>query len=264
MESHRRSGTAVHPHVCGEIPEAQRDGTLSVHPHVCGEIGCDCRQAHRATVHPHVCGEIIWVATPDRRGRFTPTCVGKSRCQVVVRTRTVHPHVCGEIAAADHRTWAFGSPPRVWGNHCDRSGVYTARRFTPTCVGKSDRGALYRRDAVHPHVCGEISAWQTARRHGSPPRVWGILSPRLDFVYRHGSPPRVWGNPRGRQAEHATSGSPPRVWGNHRARGASYAPVGSPPRVWGIASCHPRGADRPSVHPHVCGKIPKSCPASRH
>src|SRR5918911_1088717 len=73
-----------------------------------------------------------------KRGRFTPTCVGKLPSAPRFPTRsTVHPHVRGEA----------GRPFAEAGREL---------RFTPTCVGKL-RAAAGRggRRTVHPHVRGE-------------------------------------------------------------------------------------------------------------
>ena len=50
---------------------------------------------------------------------------------------TVHPHVCGENLASGQKQ-------------------HMAKRFTPTCVGKTRRPPFRRTgESVHPHVCGE-------------------------------------------------------------------------------------------------------------
>jgi len=139
--------------------------------------GCPRRLGMR--VHPHVRGEnVIWTVlflavqgTPPRawgkrvdrvwnrdRGRYTPTCVGKTKhpsypCLLV----KVHPHVRGENIET--------TPRRI-----------TAIRYTPTCVGKTFIVLdLILLSAVHPHVRGENrSGFLLALCvPGTPPRAWG-------------------------------------------------------------------------------------------
>ena len=193
---------AVHPHVCGEImpgvsmkavtpgspprvwgnleaPPSARPTCTGSPPRVCGKSVGLGSQIGNCSVHPHVCGEIgvsstlgrTFYGSPPRvwgnhpftieqlpQHRFTPTCVGKSRCgNLVGASVAVHPHVCGEITAAVNLSLAAaGSPPRVWGNHVAVSLCLLVHRFAPTCVGKSGF-------ATSGKFC----------RGGSPPRVWG-------------------------------------------------------------------------------------------
>ena len=138
-----------------------------------------------------------------------------------------------------------------------RSHMGDERRFTPTCVGKSYLLArTCRRQAVHPHVCGEIMAVSRGPFvQPVHPHVCGEIRSRCACCHAPcGSPPRVWGNTLQPPQSHAIRcGSPPRVWGNRRQAPASVRPVrftptcvgkscglapvrrtaGSPPRVWG-------------------------------
>ncbi len=132
---------AVHPHVCGENSPTdnqifQRNGSP---PRVWGKrfTGFDLVMDPSGSP-PRVWGKRVAAWVFFDAPRFTPTCVGKT----YVRPR-----------AARRQT-----------------------RFTPTCVGKTNRASLSASvTAVHPHVCGENSAWGTASPtlFGSPPRVWG-------------------------------------------------------------------------------------------
>ena len=147
---------------------------------------------------PRVWGNPLTGRHDNRRGRFTPTCVGKSLgINFATGCPTVHPHVCGEITGvvgvidrphgSPPRVWGnrhgdadvereYGSPPRVWGNRRQLDRRPAVNRFTPTCVGKSEPDSpCPSRPTVHPHVCGEIISVTliSAAHHGSPPRVWG-------------------------------------------------------------------------------------------
>ena len=175
------SNHTVHPHVCGENsqwkkpPNARRRFT----PTCVGKTGLQPRVAEAV--------------------RFTPTCVGKTGSGTLTFfAQKVHPHVCGENANATSATKGIsGSPPRVWGKRvaftsvepmnpvhphvCGENFIPTpapvsGRRFTPTCVGKT-QFAVSRLEqvrftptcvgktstvrtyenvrSVHPHVCGE-------------------------------------------------------------------------------------------------------------
>ena len=119
--------------------------------------------------------------------RFTPTCVGKTlRDMPISSLPTVHPHVCGEnILAPVTASALIGSPPRVWGKHIVNNAIETAQRFTPTCVGKTQKPTWKSLSIpVHPHVCGEnIDAIeQKEKKVGSPPRVWGKLWQPLQAI----------------------------------------------------------------------------------
>ena len=155
----------------------------AVHPHVCGENHEDRRYSAYATGSPpRVWGKRLVENRLRRHRWFTPTCVGKTgECARISRSSTVHPHVCGEnyprrfLVAHDD-----GSPPRVWGKRIITVIIGSSRRFTPTCVGKTQPVLWLRsRPSVHPHVCGENKARFDAKFAdvGSPPRVWGKPPP---------------------------------------------------------------------------------------
>jgi len=53
-------------------------------------------------------------------------------------TGVVHPHGCGENWSLSRMARiANGSPPRVWGKLCLRTGQAAGAGFTPTGVGKT-------------------------------------------------------------------------------------------------------------------------------
>ena len=163
---------------CPEVPRTFLD---LVHPHVCGENALMvCSPKRESGSPPRVWGkrsarywQFVWT-------RFTPTCVGKTHpFAKKIAYPAVHPHVCGENPSCT-RTAALrgGSPPRVWGKLYHVLYRLLFRRFTPTCVGKTQSNLCQGRQlVVHPHVCGEnLWAWlQSDLLVGSPPRVWGKL-----------------------------------------------------------------------------------------
>ena len=130
------------------------------------------------SVHPHArgadgaAGTGIWTysgSSPRAWGRrfsglaglgvrrFIPTRVGQTASRAAnAIPRSVHPHARGADAtcgAASSR--GFGSSPRAWGRHagCQRGGG--RRRFIPTRVGQTSRGAIQvATSAVHPHARG--------------------------------------------------------------------------------------------------------------
>ena len=110
--------------------------------------------------------------------------MGKTCCIGVNRhSCAVHPHGRGEngIFKRSERT-IDGSPPRAWGKRPNRSRRPTARRFTPTGVGKTlSKSSFPQIDAVHPHGRGENTCQDVLIFHinGSPPRAWGK---RIMFV----------------------------------------------------------------------------------
>ena len=153
--------------------------TETVHPHVRGE---DTRSGNacgsRSGSPPRAWGRRLGEAPDGRAPRFTPTCVGKTRCSArASRPRPVHPHVRGEdlLHHAD-RDLEAGSPPRAWGRQGNNLLAVEAWRFTPTCVGKTSCAAqAMTRRTVHPHVRGEDGTISKgySTRVGSPPRAWG-------------------------------------------------------------------------------------------
>jgi len=137
---------------------------------VCGEYS-PARRFHniRHTVHPHVCGEYVsaYYGFADYL-RFIPTCVGNTSLATTARHVVVgsSPRVWGIPSSPCWLWWFCRSTPRVWGilslSLCALSGV-----------------------TVHPHVCGEYVRIHTLLqrdRHGSSPRVWGILARRQPIV----------------------------------------------------------------------------------
>ena len=113
----------VHPHVRGEDcdiapksgngfgspPRAwgRRDShrrpvpSRSVHPHVRGEDDQIPRRLGRCRGSPpRAWGRLATDPSPSHSTRFTPTCVGKTRCaSFELAPPTVHPHVRGEDAS---------------------------------------------------------------------------------------------------------------------------------------------------------------------
>ena len=188
-------------------------------------------------------GKLFETGRDDRRLRYTPTCVGKTKNRypfilttyhIIRYTPTcvgktywvhskefdwkVHPHVCGENSANSLPGFPIlNTPPRVWGKLSHNIIIPSLLRYTPTCVGKTQYsicGSGVKK--VHPHVCGEN------RRC----RSWASLP--------SGTPPRVWGK-RGPPASHRTQFAVhPHVCGENMASGLqSFHRLGTPPRVWG-------------------------------
>ena len=216
----------------------------------------ECRDC---TVHPHVRGDdgpafILarsWAGSPPRAWgrrerdraeavavRFTPTCVGTTRCSGLrVRSRSVHPHVRGDdlvlegVALIDR-----GSPPRAWGRRSTGGAPKPVRRFTPTCVGTTSIVmSMIASGSVHPHVRGDDS---------SDLRIMASVP---------GSPPRAWGRPTDTA---------------HRAHGRRFTPtcVGTTHLTWrrlggdrftptcvGTTAPQRRPRTASAVHPHVRG-----------
>ena len=110
-----------------------------VHPHACGENAI--MKTAKSTADgspPRVWGKRRPAHHRNRRHRFTPTRVGKTRSRARLRAwRPVHPHACGENGAQMvQKICALGSPPRVWGK---RRSATRPMWWMP----------------VHPHACGE-------------------------------------------------------------------------------------------------------------
>jgi len=70
----------------------------------------------------------------------------------------------------------FGTPPHAWGKLQQIAINHSNSRYTPTCVGKTLRGAsLGMVSEVHPHMRGENQPRleSEARQYGTPPHAWG-------------------------------------------------------------------------------------------
>ena len=177
----------------------------------------------------------------ERGPRFIPACAGNSgRCSRPTSRPAVHPRVCGELALqAPWPETTPGSSPRVRGTHVVGRRLAEAGRFIPACAGNSrGAGGAASAPAVHPRVCGELSASRLGRPAlgGSSPRVRGTRVHGCDDCSLGAVHPRVCGELSRRSRRSAdTGGSSPRVRGTRR--------------TVGVGSC------RSPVHPRVCGEL---------
>ena len=129
---------------------------------------------------------------------ITPTCVGKRRVPCESSSGIWdHPHLRGEKPfMCPQCSQMPGSPPLAWGKAEGQSPYSRFQGITPTCVGKSCRGAVRpRRSRDHPHLRGEKGkiAQKTRRRPGSPPLAWGKVFCIFYAIFGIGSPPLTWG-----------------------------------------------------------------------
>ena len=109
----------VHPHVCGD--NAGRFPAGDTHhgppPRVWGQLSVTSVVLPARGPPPRVWGQRCFKTPERRRIRSTPTCVGTTRANRLIRSAVaVHPHVCGD------------NIPKT---NADCSG----KRSTPTCVG---------------------------------------------------------------------------------------------------------------------------------
>ena len=113
-----------------------------------------------------------------------------------------------------------GSPPRAWGILDNSLPVRQNQRFTPTCVGNTQRS--------WEEETGPI---------GSPPRAWGI--PLLSKLFGLGGrfTPTCVGNTIQRFQDLRRRAVHPHVRGEYDQLALqSRLCIGSPPRAWGIQS----------------------------
>ena len=171
------------PTCVGNIGSAPRPSRFaSVHPHVCGEHGVSRRpQFCNIGSSPRVWGTSRPFPAFVKIVRFIPTCVGNIPSVTESSSiLSVHPHVCGEHPRETEGHQArSGSSPRVWGTFDELNELEKQARFIPTCVGNIyPLSAISKRDAVHPHVCGEHAKHIVVcvQSSGSSPRVWGTCS----------------------------------------------------------------------------------------
>ncbi len=212
----------------------------AVHPHVCGDNATpSTRTGTRDGSPPRVWGQ-LGGGYPERKAlRFTPTCVGTTLIATGAGSvYSVHPHVCGDNGERfDHCVKGCGSPPRVWGQRIKPDNMLWHVRFTPTCVGTTDRRqSPTANPAVHPHVCGDNRREEQDDDDldGSPPRVWGQRSRiRSEFRGIRFTPTCV-GTTGMEGMEPLCKTVHPHVCGdNFREILLCWSIFGSPPRVWG-------------------------------
>ena len=154
------------------------------------------------------------------------------------RPSAVHPHGRGDNAASlALEVFAYGSPPRAWGQYRYSSLARGRGRFTPTGVGTMIApivwGAI---SAVHPHGRGDNLAGRRSRTrtYGSPPQAWGQSRARVDADDAARFTPTGVGTISGARP---TTTHPP-VHPHRRGDNAPKIdkkchPHGSPPQAWG-------------------------------
>ena len=180
-------------------------------------------------------------------------------CAWPARPRSVHPHACGEYKKQEKESVnQDGSPPRVWGIRLPCTIKCSPLRFTPTRVGNTCKfGCEWCAHSVHPHACGEYAGGLLllAFISGSPPRVWGIRTPRWAGVCAKAVHPHACGEYiRHLPQRKFMPGSPPRVWGIHQLRRLiSATDRFTPTRVGNTCGRWLNTGPEP-VHPHACGE----------
>ena len=133
-----------------------------VHPHGCGEHN-DCYSFNGVETgsSPRVWGTHQKFCRGMVAARFIPTGVGNtSGFSHGGSFDTVHPHGCGEHYIAKYIAKNIGgSSPRVWGTQQSSGVPLFLRRFIPTGVGNTSvMFIVCKKEAVHPHGCGEHSS----------------------------------------------------------------------------------------------------------
>ena len=226
-------------------------GFLPVHPRVCGELNNTGIFLWRDNgSSPRVRGTPPRIALNLAPTRFIPACAGNSVVNPLSHHwQAVHPRVCGELAV---RALAIltcaGSSPRVRGTPIGVERGVGPGRFIPACAGNSHLAlVVWRPQAVHPRVCGELSSTQ-----------------RLAHA-AIGSSPRVRGTPRAGGGVSTACSVHPRVCGE-LALCHQDAPIvfGSSPRVRGTRWSNSSAPASSTVHPRVCGELPESVARHAH
>ena len=173
--------------------------------------------------------------------RITPACAGKRWLYISLDLLAGdHPRVCGEKAtAAGFNLRDVGSPPRVRGKGKSRRIPALQGGITPACAGKRTF-AFSGSDVVkdHPRVCGEKLFRLPLFRLplGSPPRVRGKVTERINNLHVNGITPACAGKSENYYSREADAQDHPRVCGEKcDFRREKYYSGGSPPRVRGKA-----------------------------
>ncbi len=175
-------------HVGNTREGAGRRRYAAVHPHACGEhkLMQVCNSAPFGS-SPRMWGTQVHAQRQGRGERFIPTHVGNTHGRkLFVEYEAVHPHACGEHSQPCRMNrWPTGSSPRMWGTLVDFGAQREARRFIPTHVGNTPTSRTPRpARTVHPHACGEHTAYRYAAADGdgSSPRMWGTPNSRIPRV----------------------------------------------------------------------------------
>ena len=297
----------VHPHVCGEIdPVYDRDkyeegtsprlwgdfrvrclvsrrcryiptsvgrlevvrsgrGDLPVHPHVCGEISESPRSSSdQSGTSPRLWGDYTPLNCWRKGGRYIPTSVGRlDGFPQFARLQAVHPHVCGEITSVQVVSWSYaGTSPRLWGDSCWRGTNLVKPRYIPTSVGRlSPKWSASISAAVHPHVCGEIVGDGRLRDGGRwyIPTSVGRLKMMLWWGTRFSVHPHVCGEIfRAKTTDKVAVGTSPRLWGDFHIKVIKANKQRYIPTSVGRLASNTTQTTMPTVHPHVCGEIPRA------
>ena len=212
---------AVHPHACGEIPQA-------------GSGFADINGTS-----PRLWGDWAYNWLYAVSGWYIPTPVGR-----LITNKTnmvkfpVHPHACGEILLREQQVANLsGTSPRLWGD-CSQSNLcQVITRYIPTPVGRLVNRCVHVSPvSVHPHACGEIrrAITKPTTSNGTSPRLWGDCR-----VYQFQTFARRYiPTPVGRFTSSYT-GTPhatvhPHACGEiHSSAGVPSGYVGTSPRLWG-------------------------------
>ena len=132
---------------------------MEKHPHVRGEDLNTTRNVSRwKETPPRAWGRQEFIKEDEMSNRNTPTCVGKTGTwHQKTRKGRKHPHVRGEDrGAGNYNLTILETPPRAWGRLHHPLTPSSTTRNTPTCVGKTTRFLLSRKqERKHPHVRGE-------------------------------------------------------------------------------------------------------------
>ena len=170
----------VHPHAGGENQGLSSADVLAARftPTRVGKTCLLSKFYVCCAVHPHAGGEnIATAAAKSALDGSPPRGWGKPGTEQCGCPRgTVHPHAGGEnLSPFKVLCVLCGSPPRGWGKHSHGCRQVSARRFTPTRVGKTrGAGRFGQGGAVHPHAGGENALkalFETGDTRFTPTRV---------------------------------------------------------------------------------------------
>ena len=153
-------GLGSPPHARGRHENTAKTRTPQrITPACAGKTSTALRMALLTGDHPRMRGEdAVVFAISDGNGRITPACAGKTvACPVSVGRAWDHPRMRGEdLAVKAGEGIDPGSPPHARGRLRNEDGLYTIRRITPACAGKTlhaDR--VSRQEGDHPRMRGE-------------------------------------------------------------------------------------------------------------
>ena len=251
------------------------------HPRMCGkDDDSNITRVYGWGSPPHVRERLTDKWDDFARARITPACAGKTASLRIYAVRYGdHPRMCGkDQVESDKVKDRLGSPPHVRERQYFVLVLFSGRRITPACAGKTAiHMTRYRVNRDHPRMCGkdDINGSDIELATGSPPHVRerrlmeqengsayritpacaGKTRPPTRCTSRHRDHPRMCGKDRSIVFHPDYGiGSPPHVRERLVCDGFNGRDAGITPACAGKTHRHQPNNTTFQDHPRMCGK----------